>query len=157
MRRKVNRIAILTGGGDVPDVDTVPVGLLGCDFAVEDGRYRIARIYRGENWNPGLRAPDHETAMMSSFDRLPGTTVTGTGISMRISRCRHFARPPWTAGDMAAVGVIRVSGLYVICCCTAAPLLRGCSIGRTSPPVQGSLQVSSLLSVSDQPPRDRCF
>jgi tricorn protease len=46
-----------TGGGDEPDVDTVPVGLLGADFTVEDGRYRIARIYRGENWNPGLRAP----------------------------------------------------------------------------------------------------
>ncbi len=32
-----------TGGGDNPDIDAVPVGLLGADFAVEDGRYRIAR------------------------------------------------------------------------------------------------------------------
>ncbi len=46
-----------TGGGDEPDVDTVPVGLLGADFAVDQGRYRLARIYRGENWNPNLRAP----------------------------------------------------------------------------------------------------
>ncbi|MFN2371221.1 MAG: PDZ domain-containing protein, partial [Candidatus Krumholzibacteriia bacterium] len=46
-----------TRGGDEPDVETVPVGLLGCDFAVDGGRYRIARIYRGENWNPDLRAP----------------------------------------------------------------------------------------------------
>ncbi|MBE0565001.1 MAG: PD40 domain-containing protein [Krumholzibacteria bacterium] len=44
-------------GGDEPDVDTVPVGLLGADFTVENGRYRLARIYRGENWNPDLRAP----------------------------------------------------------------------------------------------------
>jgi len=46
-----------TGGGDEPDVETVPVGLLGADFEVADGRYRIAKIYRGENWNPQLRAP----------------------------------------------------------------------------------------------------
>jgi tricorn protease len=46
-----------TGGGDWPDVETVPVGLLGADFAVANGRYRIQKIYRGENWNPDLRAP----------------------------------------------------------------------------------------------------
>ncbi|MDX1502939.1 MAG: PDZ domain-containing protein [Thermoanaerobaculia bacterium] len=46
-----------TGGGDRPDVDEVPVGLLGADLAVEEGRYRIAKIYRGENWNPDLTAP----------------------------------------------------------------------------------------------------
>jgi tricorn protease len=46
-----------TGGGDMPEVEEVPVGLLGADYERADGRYRIARIYRGENWNPGLRAP----------------------------------------------------------------------------------------------------
>ncbi len=45
------------GGGDTPDVDRVPMGLLGADYAVENGRYRITRIYTGEEWNPGLRAP----------------------------------------------------------------------------------------------------
>jgi tricorn protease len=46
-----------TGGGDMPDVDAVPVGLLGADLAADSGRYRIARIYTGESWNPTLRAP----------------------------------------------------------------------------------------------------
>ena len=46
-----------TGGGDSPDVDTVTIGLLGADLEIADGRYRIARIYTGENWNPDLRAP----------------------------------------------------------------------------------------------------
>jgi tricorn protease len=46
-----------TGGGDEPEVEKVPVGLLGCDFEVANGRYRIRRIYAGENWNPQLRAP----------------------------------------------------------------------------------------------------
>jgi tricorn protease len=33
------------------------VGLLGADYAIENGRYRFAHIYQGENWNPQLRAP----------------------------------------------------------------------------------------------------
>ena len=45
------------GGGDVPDVRTIPTGLLGADYKVENGRYRFARVYDGENWNPDLRAP----------------------------------------------------------------------------------------------------
>jgi tricorn protease len=47
----------LLGTGDVPGEDPVTVGLLGADFAIENGRYRIKRIYTGENWNPDLRAP----------------------------------------------------------------------------------------------------
>ena len=45
------------GGGDVPEVRNVATGLLGCDYRIENGRYRFARIYDGENWNPDLRAP----------------------------------------------------------------------------------------------------
>jgi tricorn protease len=45
------------GGGDLPEVDSVPVGLLGADYEVADGRYRFARILTGESWNPGLEAP----------------------------------------------------------------------------------------------------
>lgn len=32
-------------------------GLLGADYSVENGRWRFARVYAGENWNPDLRAP----------------------------------------------------------------------------------------------------
>ncbi|MEZ4702754.1 MAG: PDZ domain-containing protein [Rhodothermales bacterium] len=45
------------GGGDFPNVETVPVGLLGADFRMEQNRYRIARIYTGERWNPTIKAP----------------------------------------------------------------------------------------------------
>ena len=45
------------GGGDTPEVRRVPGGLLGADFAVVNGRYRFARVFSGENWNPNLRAP----------------------------------------------------------------------------------------------------
>jgi tricorn protease len=44
-------------GGDVPPVNRVRGGLLGADYRIENGRYRFARVYNGENWNPQLRAP----------------------------------------------------------------------------------------------------
>jgi tricorn protease len=44
-------------GGDLPETGPSLVGLLGADFAVENGRYRITRIYDAESWNPELRAP----------------------------------------------------------------------------------------------------
>jgi tricorn protease len=47
----------LTGGGDQPDQDPAQVGLLGAEFTIDRGRYRIRTIYTGENWNPDLQAP----------------------------------------------------------------------------------------------------
>ena len=44
-------------GGDVPEREPRKGGLLGADFKVENGRHRIVKIYRGESWNPSLRAP----------------------------------------------------------------------------------------------------
>ena len=48
---------MFVGGGDKPEIKRVKGGLLGADFAVENGRYRFTRIYNGENWNPQLKAP----------------------------------------------------------------------------------------------------
>jgi len=45
------------GGGDLPKPRAVPGGLLGCDFTLENGRYRFARVFDGERWNPDLDAP----------------------------------------------------------------------------------------------------
>ncbi len=44
-------------GGLMPEVDEVTVGLLGADYEIDNGRYRFARIFDGENWNPNLQAP----------------------------------------------------------------------------------------------------
>jgi len=46
-----------TRGGDFPDVDRVPVGLLGADIETKDGVHFIKKIYDGESWNPGYDAP----------------------------------------------------------------------------------------------------
>ena len=45
------------GGGQRPFSGRVSVGMLGADYTVDDNRYRFAKIYNGENWNPELRAP----------------------------------------------------------------------------------------------------
>jgi tricorn protease len=44
-------------GGDRPEVKQVNVGLLGADYTIDHDRYRFAKVYFGENWNPQLRAP----------------------------------------------------------------------------------------------------
>jgi tricorn protease len=44
-------------GGALPNHPTVKVGLLGADYEVVEGRYRISKILRGENWNPKLVSP----------------------------------------------------------------------------------------------------
>jgi tricorn protease len=48
---------LYVGGGDAPDPKRVPGGLLGADYKIENNRYRFAKVYNGENWNPQLRAP----------------------------------------------------------------------------------------------------
>ena len=47
----------LESEGDVPDTTHTSVGLLGADYAVENGLYRIKRIYTAGSWNPRLNAP----------------------------------------------------------------------------------------------------
>ena len=45
-------------GGDSPfEPGEIPGGLLGADYAVENGRYRITKVYGGLNWNPELVSP----------------------------------------------------------------------------------------------------
>jgi tricorn protease len=48
---------MFVGGGHRPEAKKVKGGLLGADYQLESGRYRVARVYDGENWNPGLQAP----------------------------------------------------------------------------------------------------
>ncbi|HOT01075.1 MAG TPA: PDZ domain-containing protein [Acidobacteriota bacterium] len=59
MIAELNSSHTYRGGGDYPDVPRLGVGLLGCDFELDaaSGRYRIARIYPGQNWDPTRRGP----------------------------------------------------------------------------------------------------
>jgi tricorn protease len=44
-------------GGDMPTVPQPVAGLLGADFVIDNGRYKVTRIYDNESWNPDLRSP----------------------------------------------------------------------------------------------------
>ena len=49
---------MFVGGGEVnPEPKKVKGGLLGADYNLENNRYRVAKVYNGENWNPGSEAP----------------------------------------------------------------------------------------------------
>ncbi len=45
------------GGGDFPTLDSNRVGALGADLVADGDKWKIARIFTSESWNPGLRAP----------------------------------------------------------------------------------------------------
>jgi tricorn protease len=44
-------------GGSYEETPTVSVGLLGCDFDLGDGAYRISKIYQGAPWDADARGP----------------------------------------------------------------------------------------------------
>jgi tricorn protease len=88
-----------TGGGDLPDVDRVPIGLLGADLVESDGRYRIGKIYSGENWNPSLQSP----LSGPGIDARTGDyllTVNGQNLDSTMNPYSVFAR---TAGKQTTL------------------------------------------------------
>jgi tricorn protease len=88
-------------GGDLPSNSGVPVGLLGADYTVENGRYRIRRIYEGENWNPGLEAPLSGPGITVS-EGLYLVGVNGVEILGSDNLFRHFEG---TAGRQTVIHV----------------------------------------------------
>jgi len=87
-------------GGYMPTMQEVKVGLLGADYRIEDGHYRITHIFTGGPWNPELYAPlaqpglkvkegdyllavngnpvDGSMEIYQAFEDLAGRTVTLT-------------------------------------------------------------------------------
>jgi tricorn protease len=57
-----NRIS----GGDVENERPAGIGLLGADFRIENGQYRIQKIYRGDRWNPFLVGPLDATGVKAA-------------------------------------------------------------------------------------------
>lgn len=45
------------GGGDTYSEEGTRTGLLGANFRIDGGRYRLDRVYTGEAWNPFTEAP----------------------------------------------------------------------------------------------------
>ncbi|MBZ9610459.1 S41 family peptidase [Rheinheimera maricola] len=45
------------GGGDVHQEGSSKAGLLGADFAINNGKYQFKTVYQGDRWSPFLKAP----------------------------------------------------------------------------------------------------
>jgi tricorn protease len=92
---------VFVGGGDMPDPPKVPVGLLGADYKVENGRYRFSKVYDGENWNPQLQAPLTQPGVnVVAGDYL--VAVNGVDVTSSDELYRHFEA---TAGKQTVIKV----------------------------------------------------
>jgi tricorn protease len=56
MLGEINIGHMFVGGPYTPD-NSPKTGLLGADYTVDNGRYRISKILGGQNWTPGLASP----------------------------------------------------------------------------------------------------
>ena len=91
------------GGGDMPEVPKVNVGLLGVDYELDaaSGRYRFKKIYPGENWNAQTRSPLTEPGInVKEGDYL--LAVNGRPLRAPQSPDELFVN---TAGDTTAITV----------------------------------------------------
>ena len=100
-------------GGDWQQPEAVTVGLLGADYEVANGFYRIKKIYNGENWNPTLRAPltagrecEHRR-LHTRRERSPAhcrKTCTRSLKNSRQANDTHTQQPPkaWKAHEQSS-------------------------------------------------------
>jgi tricorn protease len=76
-------------GGDFPNIENVPVGLLGADYEIDKGNYRFKKTYLGESWNPELSAPLREPGVnVNTGDYL--LEVNGVAVSTSINLYKYF-------------------------------------------------------------------
>ncbi len=101
----------LTGPGDVPSDPPVSVGLLGADYTVENGHYRIHHIYTGENWNPDLARAAQRAGHRRRRRRLSarGEWPAAHAADERLLRCsreRPVIRPSIRVNSTPTIGGI---------------------------------------------------
>lgn len=76
------------GGGDQEQAPERGVGLLGADFALENGAYRISRILRGAPWDSEARSPLAQ----------PGVNVKEGDYLLAVNRIPlDVSKSPWAA------------------------------------------------------------
>lgn len=86
-------------GGDIHQETRVRIGLLGADLRIENGAYRIKKIYTGEQWNPFLKAPLSAPGIgVDEGDYI--IAVNGIELSPSINIYSLFAE---TAGDQVTL------------------------------------------------------
>lgn len=88
-------------GGDMPDIQTVGIGLLGADLAVENGKIRIRKIYNGESWNPAVKAP----LSVNGIDIKEGDYILTVNNIMLDGSMNPYSLFEETAGRQVRLGV----------------------------------------------------
>jgi tricorn protease len=78
-----------TRGGDFPEVNSVPIGLLGADYEVVNGNFRIKKILTGESWNPSLKAPLAQPGAVAKVGEYV-VGVNGKAIEAGSNMFKHF-------------------------------------------------------------------
>ena len=80
-------------GGDFPDVQEVSIGLLGADLSIDNGFYKIDKIYNGENWNPNLYAPLAQPGInVKEGDYI--VAINGEALTADVIRINFWNKPP---------------------------------------------------------------
>jgi tricorn protease len=75
-------------GGDVGEEPRETIGLLGCDFTLENGAFRIARIHEGASWDADARGPLSQ----------PGVDVAVGDYLLAVNgQALDTTRDPWAA------------------------------------------------------------
>ena len=111
-------------GGDLGDPSDPPtqVGLLGCEFAVENGAYRITKLYQAPNWHAELRAPLTEPGVdvkvgdyLLALDGMPLSPAENIykSFEMTAGRLVHLTvceDPDLGCGEEREVSVVAISG-----------------------------------------------
>lgn len=89
--------AYVRGFGDGEKEPNVSVGMLGCDFAMENGAYRITKIYEGAPWDSDARSPLKQ----------PGSVVNEGEYLLAINSIPlDTSRDPWASLEgMAGINV----------------------------------------------------
>lgn len=103
------------GGGDYPKPERMPVGTLGADLVLDEkaGRWKIARILEGQNWNEKRRSPLTEPGVnVSAGDYL--LAVDGRDLTARDEPYRLLAGTVGPTGEKpVAAGGGRTVALLV--------------------------------------------
>jgi tricorn protease len=85
--------AYVRGLGDVEKEPSVSIGMIGCDFELENGAYRIAKIYEGGPWDADARSPL----------RVPGAEVKEGEYLLAVNGVPvNTSNDPWAAFQGAA-------------------------------------------------------
>jgi tricorn protease len=88
-------------GGDMPDIETVGIGLLGADLVVNNGKIQIHKIYTGESWNPGVKAP----LSVNGIDVKEGDYILSVNNTLLDGSINPFSLFEETAGRQVRLGV----------------------------------------------------